>query len=147
MMDENNTGAIYEFGKEIIIDARDSAIRGMEAFLKGTVIGRIEKKIFKEVKKMNFDERQQKIITLLVAEGIDAVMHSLFVNFDESFDKYKIIAKDKKGNDFNIVTESDGLPLGYYEFIDEFSKYKSSCDIVEEDISDKNWKLEKDSRE
>ncbi len=81
---------------------------------------------------------------MLIVHAVDLTMHSFFVNFDESIEKYKIIAKDKNGNDFDIVTESDGLPYGYYEFIDEFSKYKAFASIEEKDISDKNWKLEKD---
>lgn len=163
MMDENNMDAIYEFGKDIVINARDSAIGEIEDLLKGKAFGNIRKKLFEEVKKMHLDEQKLKIITLLVADGIDAMMHRLFVNFDESFGKYRIVTKDKKENDFNIVTESDGLPYGYYEFIDEFSKYKSiddsirkiiyksldnnneiTRDIIEEYLPPEEWKLEKD---
>lgn len=143
-MDENNTDAIYEFGKDIVIDARDGVIEVMKNILEKEPIDKIGKKIFEEVRKLNLDEQKKKMIILLISRGIDTMMHALFVNFDESFGKYRIVTKDKNGNDFNIVTESDGLPYGYYEFIDEFSKYKSACDISDEDISEENWKLEKD---
>ena len=142
-MNENNSDAIYEFGKEIIIEARDGVIRGLDDFMNGIAIGRCEKKFLEEFKKINFDEQQQKIIKLMVISEIDHLIHRLFVNFDESLGKYSIITKDKKGRPFDIVTESDGLPYGYFEFVDEFSKYKASSDVINEDISKTNWTLEK----
>ncbi len=48
-MDENNTNAIYEFGKEIVIDARDGTINVLQNTLRGEAFGKIGKKFMKKL--------------------------------------------------------------------------------------------------
>ena len=141
MMNDDNIDAIYEFGKEIVINARDSAIKGLNNILNGTAYGSCDKNIMEEIKKIPLNPHQKEMIKLLAISSMDLLLHSFFVNFEESSEKYRIIAKDNQGKDFDIVTQSDGLPYGYYVFVDEYSKYKSSNDAAIEDISDQCWSI------
>jgi hypothetical protein len=130
MMDENNIDAIYEFGKEIVIKARERTIGGIEQLLNGEARDEGGKKIFKELMKLNLNSESRVIIQALMIDCIDGAINNLFWDFEQSLEKYRIVTKDKNGNDFDIVTGSDGLCTGQWMFIDEFSKYKTADEIL-----------------
>jgi hypothetical protein len=134
MMDENNSSAIYEFGKEIVVSARDHILDGLESVFQGkTELPDIE--LFQTIQDLPVEKLN--IIKQLIVNYVDSTMHCLLIRFEESDGKYKIVAKDKNGKNFDIAAESDGLGVGLFVFIDEFSKYNDCSTFA------KTGKLEK----
>ena len=131
MMDENNVDAIYEFGRDIAVSSREAGIRNVCTLFNSQRIDEKGRILSKKIQNMQFSDEQKEFIKLLVVDSIDVAMVSLFIDFQESMGKYKIVTNDKQGQPFDIVTESDGLPYGYLEFIDEFSKYNTADEFLE----------------
>lgn len=75
------------------------------------------------------ESTKQRIIALFI-DTLDGFINNVFWNFEQSDGKYKIVTQDKNGRDFDIVTESDGLCTGQWEFIDRYSKYNTFEDIL-----------------
>jgi hypothetical protein len=134
MMDESNSSAIYEFGKEIVVGARDYVVDGLESVFQGKTKGH-NVELFQKIQDLPVEKLN--IIKQLIVSYIDSTMHNLFIRFEESDGKYQIVAKDKNGRNFDIAAESDGLGVGLFVFIDEFSKYNDYDTFV------KTGKLEK----
>lgn len=143
-MSESVNDVVYEFGRDIIVEARDGVIDGTMKILRGEVNDSVGRKIFEKISGMDLNENDKEAIALLVLDRIDAVIQRIFINLDEQIGKYKIIAEDGDGNSFDIVGETDDLPCGYLEFVNAFSKYKSPCDIAVENVLDYDWHLYKD---
>jgi hypothetical protein len=120
MMDENNSSAIYEFGKEIVVGARDYIVGGLESVFQGKMKGH-NVELFQKIQDLPVEKLN--IIKQLIVSYIDSTVHGLLIRFEESNGKYQIVAKDKNGKNFDIAAESDGLGVGIFVFIDEFSKY------------------------
>lgn len=139
-MDDNNTEAIWNFGKEVIIRERDAAIQGffgdcnlhLESIneQESSCVGNYGQQLVALARKLNISEESTNIVKILFVEALDCFINSLFWNFEQSNGKYKIVTQDKNGRDFDIVTESDGLCTGQWEFIDRYSKYNTAEDML-----------------
>ena len=53
---------------------------------------------------MEFSASQKELIKLLIIDSIDAIMIGLFLDFQESMGKYKIVTNDKQGRSFDTDT-------------------------------------------
>lgn len=133
-----NNDLVDEFGKDIVIKARDYTISNIERLFLGKTKGETGA-LFKEIQ--NLPPETLSAIQQLLVHYVDGAIHDLFVKFNESFGKYKIISKDESGKEVDLIEASDGLNYEYFIFIDEFSKYNSAYDDPD---SNDEWKLEKD---
>ena len=128
MMDDNNTEAIWRFGKDIVVKSRDSIMNCIEQLFSASDFSREE--ILINFQKLNLDEKAKFAVKNIIVYYLEGLMDSLFWNFEQSNGKYKIVTQDKNGREFDIVTESDGLCVGQWEFIDRYSKYNTAEDIL-----------------
>lgn len=135
----DNFDTIYEFGKTVAVNAREHAIQNIFDLLTQKRNDLRGKLLAEKMAESNFSQRQIDSIKMLAIDCIDMALYGIFVNFEESMGQYKIMAKDKQGRLFDMVTESDGLPYGYLEFVDRFSKYSTADEFLE------TGKLEKDT--
>lgn len=127
-MDDNNTEAIWRFGKDIVVKSRDSIMNCIEQLFSASDFSREE--ILINFQKLNLDEKAKFAVKNIIVYYLEGLMDSLFWNFEQSNGKYKIVTQDKNGREFDIVTESDGLCVGQWEFIDRYSKYNTAEDIL-----------------
>ena len=140
MMDDNNAEAIWNFGKEVIIRERDAAIRGFFSDCdlhlapinkqENSYVSNYGQQLVALASKLNISEEALNTVKILFVEALDCFINSLFWNFEQSNGKYKIVTQDKNGQDFDIVTESDGLCTGQWEFIERYSKYNTAEDML-----------------
>ena len=128
MMDDNNTEAIWLFGKEIVVKSRDSNIKAIEQLFNSDELS--DDEILMKFQKLNLDEHSKFIIKNVLIYYLEGLIDHLFWNFEQSDGKYKIVTQDKNGQDFDIVTESDGLCTGQWEFIDRYSRYNTAEDML-----------------
>ena len=128
MMDDNNTEAIWRFGKDVVVKSRDSIMNCIEQLFSASDFSREE--ILINFQKLNLDEKAKFAVKNIIVYYLEGLMDSLFWNFEQSNGKYKIVTQDKNGREFDIVTESDGLCVGQWEFIDRYSKYNTAEDIL-----------------
>lgn len=136
---DDNIDKIYDFGKDVAVNARNHAIRNIFDLLNQKRADYEGKLLSQKLEQSNFSQEQIDSIKMLAIDCIDVALYGMILNFEESMGKYKIMTQDSKGDLFDIVTESDGLTYGYLEFIDEFSKYNNILDILE------TGKLEKET--
>ena len=127
-MDDNNTEAIWRFGKDVVVKSRDSIMNCIEQLFSASDFSREE--ILINFQKLNLDEKAKFAVKNIIVYYLEGLMDSLFWNFEQSNGKYKIMTQDKNGREFDIVTESDGLCVGQWEFIDRYSKYNTAEDIL-----------------
>ena len=128
MMNNDNTEAIWRFGKDIVVKSRDSIMNCVEQLFSASDFSREE--ILMNFQKLNLDEKAKFAVKNIIVYYLEGLMDSLFWNFEQSNGKYKIVTQDKNGRDFDIVTESDGLCTGQWEFIDRYSKYNTAEDVL-----------------
>ena len=132
---------IKEFGKEIVIEARDYTLSNLERLFEGKSRGN-DNVLFEKIKCLPPDVLCT--IEQLIVDYIDEAIHDLFLKFNESLGKYKIITENEKGKFTNLTEESEeGLNYEYFNFIDSFSKYNSAYNFNEE--IQNSWKLSKNS--
>ena len=128
MMNNDNTEAIWRLGKDIVVKSRDSIMNCVEQLFSASDFSREE--ILMNFQKLNLDEKAKFAVKNIIVYYLEGLMDSLFWNFEQSNGKYKIVTQDKNGRDFDIVTESDGLCTGQWEFIDRYSKYNTAEDVL-----------------
>lgn len=132
---------IYNFGKDVIVKARDMTIQEDLSILEGTAKPPIYKNIFKKMEELSFSKEQKEFMRALIVNAVDGAMNNFIWMMEEHNDKYAFIAKDDDGGGFDIEQESDGLCMGQWEFIDCYSKYNIIDDILE------TGKIEKETSE
>ena len=128
MMNDDNVDAIYEFGKSVVISARDRTIRGIIQLLNGEARDSLGKFLFEEIEKKDFS---REILYALLLDCVDNTINDLLWSFEQNEGKYKILTSNYKGREFDIVAGSDGLCVGQWEFIDEFSQYNTADEFLE----------------
>ena len=122
---------IYEFGKEVAIKAREHAIQNIFDLLSQKRADYMGKLLAEQISRSNFSVEQIENIKMLAIDCIDVALYGIFLNFEQSMGKYKIITSTEDGESIDIVTQSDGLTYGYLEFIDGYSKYNTADDFLE----------------
>lgn len=127
-MDDNNVEAILNFGKEIIVKSRDSNIKCVEQLCNSSLFS--DDAILSNFQKLNLDEKSKFIVKNVIVYYLEGLIDSIFWNFEQSNGKYKIVTQDNNGREFDIVSESDGLCTGQWEFIDRYSKYNTAEDML-----------------
>lgn len=138
-----NDDIANDFGQEVMIAARDYTICNIEMLFAGKS---------KSKRGQTFDPIMKlppKILILikhLMVDVVDDTIHNLFVKFNDSCGKYKIVAENGNDETIDLVETSEGLNYEYFGFIDEFSKYNQAFEIniANEDIFGENWTLEKE---
>ncbi len=128
---------VYDFGKEVIIQARDITIREDFEIVDGTSKAPSDIALHNELGTLS--DSQKNTIKKLLVNSIDGAINNLLWMMEEHNDQYAFVAKCDDGTQFDIEQESDGLCIGQYEFVDRFSKYNSILDILE------TGKLEKEA--
>jgi len=137
---------VNNFWKDIIIEARDGTFGEMDSMLKGRLHDKLSKKLYEILNSYKIDKNLLRLIHVLIGNGIDAFIQRMFINLDENTEKYKIIAFEKDNEIMEVTTDNDSSSYKYLEAIDDFSKYKSPCDIAVENISDQTWSIKKDEQ-
>lgn len=127
-MDDNNVEAILNFGKEIIVKSRDSNIKCVEQLCNSSLFS--DDAILSNFQKLNLDKKSKFIVKNVIVYYLEGLIDSIFWNFEQSNGKYKIVTQDNNGREFDIVSESDGLCTGQWEFIDRYSKYNTAEDML-----------------
>lgn len=128
---EKRLDIIYRFGKEVIVQARDVTIHGSLSILDGTANAPSYKKMFKKMEELTFSREQKEYMLSLIIDSIDGAINNLIWMMEENNDKYAFWAKCADGTQFDIEQESDGLCVGQWEFIDEFSQYNTADEFLE----------------
>jgi len=122
---------IYRFGKDVVVQARDMTIRGSLSILDGTANAPRYKDMLKKMEELAFSKEQKEYMLSLVINSIDGAINNLIWMMEENNDKYAFVAKCADGTQFDIEQKSDGLCMGQWEFIDEFSKYNTADEFLE----------------
>ncbi|MDR3179911.1 MAG: hypothetical protein LBT70_03355 [Holosporaceae bacterium] len=120
---------IYNFGKNVIIAARDMTIKEKFEIVNGSSNAPLYIKLHEEL--ASFNSEQKKIIQKLMITSIDGAINNFLWMMEQNNDKYAFVAKCKNGEQFDIEQESDGLCMGQWVFIDEYSKYNTVDEILE----------------
>lgn len=134
-MSVSNQDKVYQFGKDIVIEARDNSIENLNMlFARKSKSNR--GKLFELIS--HLPEDVICAIKNIILYSIDDSFHSILGRFDKYSGKYRIVVGDIGETAFDIVEESDGLAYGLLEFIDEYSKYNTADEFLA------TGKLEKD---
>lgn len=129
MKKEDNLEIIYNFGRDVIVKARDMTIQEDFEIINGTSKAPSDIALHNELKTLS--DIQKNTIKKLIINSIDGAINNFLWMMEENNDKYAFIAKCDDGSQFDIEQESDGLCMGQYEFIDQYSKYNEILDILE----------------
>ncbi len=139
-MEKEKLDIIYDFGKDVVVKAREQSLYFLFLMIENKAKALSSKKLGKLIEK-NFNEEQKKILQMLVVDSVDSTINNFIWMMEENNDKYAFTAKTKNGEMFDMEQESDGLCMGQWEFIDEFSKYNDIDKILE------TGEIEKDKKE
>jgi hypothetical protein len=120
---------IYDFGKDVVVKARDLAIDTGFEIVDGLSKAPAYIELHKELGNLN--NEQKNTIKKLIISIVDGTINNFLWMMEQNNDKYAFVAKCKNGEQFDIEQESDGLGVGQYVFIDEYSKYNSILQILE----------------
>lgn len=129
-MEKDKLEIIYDFGKEVIVKARDMTIHEDFSILEGTAKPPIYQDMFKRIKELSFSEEQKEFIKALVVNSIDGAINNFLWMMEEHNDKYAFVAKCNDNTQFDIEQESDGLCMGQWEFTDCYSEYNMIEEIL-----------------
>lgn len=130
---------IYEFGKDVIVQARDVTIDTGFKIVNGLSKAPAYIELHKELEK--FSDEQKNTVKKLIISSADGAINNFIRMMEQYNDKYAFTAKRENGEQFDIEQESDGLCMGQYVFIDEFSKYNDILKVLE------TGKIERESAE
>jgi hypothetical protein len=131
---------IYDFGKDVIVKARDMTIKDGVEILGGISKAPPHIKLYNELE--NLDERQKDAVKKIIINSVDSAINNFLWMMEENNDKYAFTAKCENGGQFDIEQESDGLCVGQYVFIGEFSEYNNILEILETGEIEKKSKSE-----
>lgn len=130
---------IYEFGKDVITEARDITIKQSLNTIDGISKAPLRIKLYSKLQ--GITDQQKDVIKEIIIDSIDGAINNFLWMMEENNDKYAFTAKCGNGEAFDIEQESDGLCMGQWEFIDQYSKYNTVDEILE------TGKIEKESSE
>lgn len=128
-MKRDKLDIVYEFGKDVIIQARDMTIREDFEIVDGISKAPSDIALHNELRTLS--DAQKHTIKKLLINSIDGAINNLLWMMEEHNDRYAFVAKCDNGTQFDIDQESDGLCVGQYEFVDRFSKYNDILNILE----------------
>jgi hypothetical protein len=120
---------IYDFGKDIVVKARDMTIVEKFEIVNGGSNAPLYIRLNEKLS--NFSEEQKNVVKELMITSIDGAINNFLWMMEQNNDKYAFTAKCENGEMFDIEQVSDGLCMGQWEFIDEFSKYNDIDKILE----------------
>ncbi|MDR1334543.1 MAG: hypothetical protein LBJ71_04980 [Holosporaceae bacterium] len=133
-------GIIYDFGKDVVVKARDMTIEEDFGIVNGTSKPPSDIKLHGELS--NFSDEQKNTVKKLIINSIDGAINNFLWMMEQNNDKYAFVARCEDGTEFDIEQESDGLCMGQYVFIDEFSDYNNILKILETGEIEKKSKSE-----
>lgn len=129
MNEKEKLDIIYGFGKDVVVKARDMTIVEKFEIVNGGSNAPLYIRLNEKLS--NFSEEQKNVVKELMITSIDGAINNFLWMMEENNDKYAFNAKCEDGTQFDIEQESDGLCMGQWEFIDEFSKYNDIDKILD----------------
>jgi hypothetical protein len=120
---------IYDFGKDVVVKARDMTIEEDFGIVNGTSKPPSNIKLHRELS--NFSDEQKNTVKKLIINSIDGAINNFLWMMEQNNDKYAFVAKCEDETEFDIEQESDGLCMGQWVFIDEYSKYNTVDEFLE----------------
>ena len=130
MGNDKKLDIIYNFGKKVIVEARDRSIYEEFCIMNGESKVRDFIEIHKKFEALNLTEEQKKYITFFIMESVDRTINNFIWMMECNNKRFAFVAKEEDGSCFDIEQESDGLCVGQWEFIDRYSKYNTAEDIL-----------------
>lgn len=119
---------VYNFGKDVIVKSRDMTIQENFEIVDGKSRAPSDIALYDEIHDLNI--KQRNTIKKIIINCIDGAINNFIWMMEQNNDKYAFIAKNEE-NSFDLEQESDGLCVGQYEFIEQYSKYNNILDILE----------------
>ena len=129
-MENKKLDTIYNFGKEVIVEARDMTIESQLKVINRTTRPPFRVALYKKMLALDFSEEQKSLVTTMLIDAIDGAINNFIWMMECNNNKFAFVAKEEDGSCFDIEQESDGLCVRQWEFIDRYSKYNTAEDML-----------------
>ncbi len=120
MSNFSNEELLNLFGLKLIYTSRDKTIKEAFNTLKGNIKDKYSLKLAKKLK--DAPPKELEAIKEIIIDSVDGALNNFLWFLDENdiFD----ISCTKNNQTILLKETSDGLSVDYWNFVDEFSKYK-----------------------
>lgn len=111
---------LNNFGSLFIKYGRDRTVKESIDILEGKSKDRISKVISKNLQNLSVEQRAA--VENFLIDAVDGALDNFLWMIEQS-EEFDLIAYDDKGI-YSLDQISDGLSVDYWNFVDEFSKFK-----------------------
>ncbi len=129
-MENKKLDTIYEFGRKVVVEARDTTIESHLKIIDGSTKPTFRIALHKKIQALGFTEEQKSLVTTMLVDAIDGAINNFIWMMECNNDKFAFVAKEEDNSCFDIEQESDGLCIGQWEFIDRYSRYNTAEDML-----------------